>query len=181
MNPLLARKIKRKLQRELVKRELNQYFALKGYDENMDQPLYPPLVADLSVAVPHLFSRCEIVPFAESVDVQTGIHKIGWNLFVLGTNRLTLGYTSHTNATDVLRATRGEANDHMPADMLCTPNQLVEFVLKILDNSKNGYIELPGNFQMPANSATDQTLIGSNARQPRTTPTASGAFYSGPR
>lgn len=181
MNPLLARKIKRKLQRELVKRELNQYFSLKGYGENMEQPLYPPLVADMSIAIPHLFNRCEVVPFAESIDVQTGVHQIGWNLFVLGTNRLALGFTSHTNATDVLRATRGEANDHLPAEMLCTPNQLVEFVLKILDNSKNGYIELPDNFQLPAGALTAQPLMGSNARQPRLAPTASGAFYSGPR
>lgn len=92
-----------------------------------------------------------------------------------------LGYTSHTNATDVLRATRGEANDHMPADMHCTPNQLMEFVLKILDNCKNGYIELPHNFQLPANVLTSQPMMGSNARQPRLAPTASGAFYSGPR
>jgi len=181
MNLMLARKIKRKLQRELIKRELNQFFAIKGYADNMRSPLYPPLSADLPIACPNLFNRCEIIPHSESVDIATGVHKIGWNLFVLGTNRLNLGYTSHTSATDVLRATRGEADSHLPADMMTTPDRVIDFILKILDNSKSGYIELPQNFQLPMGALTQLPIIGNNARSPRLGPTAAGAFYSGPR
>jgi len=176
VNVALSNKIKHQLQRELVKRELIRYFALKGY-ENFDSPLYPPTCADLPIVVKHLFNRTEVVPYSESVDVSTGIHKIGWNLFVLGTNRLHLGYTSHSSANDVLRATRGEANSHFPAEMVTTPNNCINFVLKILDNSRNGYIELPPNFQLPMGAITGP-LFKNSQRSPRIGPTASGAFYA---
>lgn len=180
MNPLLARRIQRKLQRELVKRELNKYFAAKGYMDNMQRPLYPPLVIDLPIVVKQLFIRCEVVPYCESVDVSTGIHKIGWNLFVLGTNRLNLGYTSHTSSTDIIRATRGEANNHFPAEMSTTPDDVISFILNILDNSKVGYVELPSNWQIPM-GAMARSMFGNGARSPRMGPSASGSFYSGPR
>lgn len=182
MNPLLTRKIKRKLQRELVKRELNQYFDKKGYDnDKMNSPLYPAIMADIQISVPHLFNRCEVVPYSENVDVSTGVYKIGWNLFVLGTNRLSLGYTSHSSVSDMYRATRGEYNQKLPADMFTTPDRVINFILNVLDNSKSGYLELPTGFNIPMAAVAARTLFGNGARTPRIGPAASGAFYSGPR
>lgn len=180
MNPLLARKIKRKLQRELIKRQLNEFFVTRGYD-NFSEPLYPPIAATLPQSIPHLISKCEVVPYAESVDVATGIHKIGWNLFVLGNYRLDLGSTSHTSATEILRATQGKADTNLPAEMKTTPDRVIEFILKVLDNSKSGYIDLPQDFQLPINATMQDPILGNDGKSPRLAPTSSGAFYSGPR
>lgn len=180
MNPLLARKIKRKLQRELVKRQLNEFFVTRGY-ENFSEPLYPPIMATMPQSIPHLIGKCEVVPYAENVDVTTGIYTIGWNLFVLGNYRLDLGSTSHTSATEILRATQGKPDTNLPAEMRTTPNRVIEFILKVLDNSKSGYIDLPQDFQLPISAITQDPILGDGGKSPRLSPTASGAFYSGPR
>ena len=177
MDVTLANKIQRQLQRELVRRQLIEYFTLKGYEGNFNRPLYPPSCWDLSVKVKDLFNKIEIVPYSEETDVSTGVVKLGWNLYVFGTNRLDLGYTMHTNAADVQRAALGESQSDMPIEYTTTPHEVIDFVLEVLDNNKTGYNKLPQNDRIPA-GALEIPLGTSKARSPRVGPTASGAFYA---
>lgn len=175
MNTILTSRIKRKLQKELTKRKLIEYFMSKGY-ENFDMPLYPPICYDMPVMIPQLFTRCEVVPTVEETDTTLGTVKLSWKLFVLGTNRLDLGMTIHAGQTDIVRAIMGEPNMELPSDHATTPKQVCEFVLKILDNSRAGFVELPPNFQVPPGALALPLL--SQARSPRLNPSSSGSFYS---
>ena len=178
MNPEIANQIKRNLQKELMRRSLNQFFMEHGY-ENFDLPLYPPICSTIGQKIPHLGGRIEIVPFSEEVDVQTGVHTIGWNLFILGTNRLYLGNTCHTNVSDIERSIRGEVDaEKLPmSTMKSTPNKLINFILKVLDNCKTGYVNLPAGF-IPTTGLDTGPLGGSIQQTPRVGPTGSGNFYS---
>lgn len=175
MNTILASRIKRKLQKELIRRKLIEYFSSKGYD-NFELPLYPPSCYDLPVRIPHLYTRCEVVPTVEETDTTLGTVKLNWKLFVLGTNRLDLGMTTHSGQTDIVRAVMGEPNLELPADFVTTPKRVIEFILKILENSRSGFVELPSNFQVPPEALTLPLL--SQSRSPRLNPSASGSFYS---
>ena len=175
MNIILARRIKMKLQKELMKRKLVEYFAVKGHD-NFGTPLYPPSVYDLPVRVPELFNRVEIVPCVDDIDTGMGTVTLSWKMFVLGTNLIELGKSTHIGESDVLRAVMGEPNVDLPAERVTSPKAVINFILKILSNSKTGFIELPENFQIPPEALTLPLL--SKARSPRIAPTASGAFYS---
>ena len=175
MNSLLTSRIKRKLQKELIKRKLTEFFVAKGYD-NFDVPLYPPSAYDMPVRIPHLFTRCEVVPSVEETDTTLGTVKLTWNLFVLGTQRLNLGSTTHSGQQDIVRAIVGEPNMQLPSEFTVTPKKVIAFVLKILDGSKTGFVELPGNFQVPPGALT-MPLI-SKSRSPRLNPSSSGSFYS---
>lgn len=175
MDVTLANEIGRELQRELIRRQLIEYFTIKGYENNFDRPLYPPSCWDMSVKVKDLFNKVEIVPFSEETDVTTGVVKLGWNLYVFGINRLNLGFTTHSNAADVQRAALGESRNDMPVDFATTPHEVIDFVLGVLDSSKNGYVKLPPDYRIPP-GALDIPLGQGKSRQ--SGPSASGAFYS---
>ena len=131
MNTILANRLKRKLQKELVKRKLIAYFTAKGY-ENFDLPLYPPSCYDLPAMVPELCTRCEVVPTVEEINTTLGTVTFSWKLFVLGTNRLDLGMTTHSGQTDIDRAVMGEPNMEMPAEFNTSPKNVCDFILKVL-------------------------------------------------
>ena len=175
MDTLLASRIKKKLQKELIKRKLVEYFASKGYD-NFGGPLYPPSCFDLPIKVPQLFSRVEIIPSVEETDTTLGTVKLSWSLFVLGTNRIHLGYTTHTGESDVVRAVMGAPDWQLPAEFTTSPKDVIKFILKVLSNSKKGFVDLPDHFQIPPGALTDPLM--SKARNPRVGPSSSGAFYA---
>ena len=176
MNTILANRIKRKLQKELIKRKLTEFFIVKGYENNFNMPLYPPMAYDMPVLVPELYTRIEIVPTVEETDTTLGTVRITWNLFVLGTQRLNLGSTTHAGQSDIVRAIVGEPNMELPSEFLVTPKRVIDFVLKVLENSKSGFVELPPDFQVPPGALTMPLL--SKSRSPRLNPSSSGSFYS---
>jgi len=139
-------------------------------------PLYPPICYDMPIRIPHLYTKIEIVPTVEETDTVMGTVKMSWKLFVLGTQRIELGVTTHSGQTDIVRAVLGEPNQQLPAEFVTTPKKVIDFILKILDNSKAGYIDLPPNFQIPPGALTLPLL--SKSRSPRMNPSSSGAFYS---
>ena len=174
MDVTLAYKIKSQLYKELTRRQMIAYFTAKGYD-NFNRPLYPPSCWDLSVKVRDLFNKTEIVPFSEDADVNTGVVKVGWNLFVLGTNRLALGYTTHTNAVDIQRCALGEARNDLPVEFSTTPHEVIDFILEILESSKSGFTPLPADYQIPMGAVDLPISSGPN---PRVGSNSSGQFYS---
>ena len=175
MSNVLTTRIKHKIQEELLRRELIQFFVSKGY-ENFDMPLYPPSAYDLPVRIPRLYTKCEVIPTVEETDITLGTVKLTWNMFCLGTQRINLGSTTHTSQSDIVKAIMGEPNQELPADFTTTPKAVIEFIIKVLKNSKTGFVELPPDFQVPPGALT-KPLLG-QGRSPRLNPSSSGSFYS---
>lgn len=175
MNTILTNRIKRALQKELLKRELTEFFMAKGYGENFELPLYPPVMADLPERVPRLITRCEIAPIVDETDTALGTVKISWNLFVLGTQRLDLGSTTHAGQMDIVRAIAGEPNMQLPSELKTTPKDVIDFILKVLENSKSGFVELPPNFQVRPGNLVASLFNQGQGPGPNSSP---GSFYS---
>ena len=88
---------------EVVRRLLVKYFIEKGFMESFDRHLYPALLQDLILQIPQLTTKIEIVPFAEEVDTFQGKAILGWNIFVLGNQRMYLGQTFHNDLRGLAR------------------------------------------------------------------------------
>jgi hypothetical protein len=171
MNLKIKNRLKRALQEELIKRLLIKYFDDKGAKESL---VYPPMVYDLPGRVPELLQSVEIVPFAESIDPVTNIVKVGWNLFVLGTNRMSLGTSTHTNFMELQRSILGGTqNTSMPSERKKTPKQIVEFVMNVIGRNKDAILEIPPGARMPAISQ----FLPLDANKMKIGPTMSGGFY----
>lgn len=173
MNNKLSLRIKKLLLKELVRRKLIEFFISKGYKDSFDRPIYPPIVYDIQL-IPELSTKCEVVPSVVETDQALGIVTIEWNLFVLGINRLCLGTSSHNNHVDLIRSISG-ADSNSQFESKSTPAEVIEFILKILDNSKTGFIEIPRNI-VPQNIVNLDILGGGRAS--RTNYSSSGIFYS---
>lgn len=172
MNARTKNKLKRALQEELVKRLLVKYFKDKGLSESL---VYPPAIYDLPYRVPELLSSVEVVPFVESMDQVTNVVTIGWNLFVLGTNRVHLGSSTHTNLMEFKRSLLSSGDGRgMPSSKKKTAKQLIEFIMNIVGRNKNAILELPPGAKLPTFS---QVVSQFGSRTPRLGATMSGGFY----
>lgn len=132
----LMSKLQVALNKELLKRMLTQYFTQKGYNENFDRKIYPPTIQDMGQFIPQLTNKLEVIPHIVDIEPQTGIVKLGWNLFILGNKRMYLGESTHTNLSEIRvgQMTNGQTiKTNYP-----TPKRIIEFILKTLENSKNG-------------------------------------------
>lgn len=144
ISPELVTKIRSALVKEVVRRSLNKYFSAKGFSESFDKPVYPALLLDMPKAIPELFNKVELQPSSESIDPTTGVVKIRWDLFVLGTNRMCLGTSTHTSLTEIERAMRGDTDKLLPmSESKHTPHEIIEFIIKMLSTSKNGFEGMP--------------------------------------
>lgn len=144
-NEYLQTRIRAALNQELIRRLLIRYFTQKGFDENFDRKIYPPQLQDLPLQIPQLMGKIEIQPYVEDIDPNTGVIRLGWNMFVLGTRRMCLGESTHTNLSEVRTAIMGplSALNHRTH---ATPRRIIEFIVKVLGQSENGDIaSLPKN------------------------------------
>jgi hypothetical protein len=136
----LSNKIQLALNRELIRRLMIQYFSTKGFSESFDKRIHPASLVDLPSRIPRLSEKLEVTAFVKDIDPQTGTVKLGWNLFVLGTRRMYLGESTHTNLAEITSqmATSTESRGAQPS--YATPKRIVEFVTKILGDSESGDI-----------------------------------------
>lgn len=161
----LAERIHAALNRELIKRMLVQYFVQKGFEESFDQKIYPPTIQDLPQQVPQLASKIEIEPYVEDIDPRTGMVRLGWNLFILGTKRQYIGESTHTSLNEVQASVAGPLNNQ-PRNSLrnTTPRKIVEFIVKVLGDSKNGDVtampKLVSTANQPLPISTNQQPSG---------------------
>jgi hypothetical protein len=167
---ILLNRVKQSLNTELVKRMLNKYFAEKGFD-NFQRRVYAPMLQDLPYRIPELLNKIEIVPFVKEINPATGQTVMGWNLYVLGTNRMYLGDTSHNNMSEFQRAIAGPTPNSVANDSK-NPKEIVDFVLKVLAASKSGQIRPQP--QMPL-QPSPRAIIN----RPKMGPTMSGGYYEG--
>jgi hypothetical protein len=135
MNPTtLSTNIHQALTKELLTRELNQYFHNKGIT-NPNKPIYPPTIQDLP-NIPQLTGKIEIIPHIHELDPQTGITQLGWNLFILGNQRQYLGTTTHNNLNEI--KTNIQTQQYTPnGPNYTTPQRIINFIIKILSKNKN--------------------------------------------
>lgn len=101
MDPKLLNNIRNILGISSIRKQLSEYLISKNIDSNT--LIYPPLIQDIG-SVSEISGRVELVPFMEELDPMSGFIKVGWNLFVLGTNRKFLGYTVHESLEDLKRS-----------------------------------------------------------------------------
>lgn len=142
MDDIVIDKIRKQLNNELVRRLLIKYFYGKGFSESFDLKVYPPSMQDIIEIVPELNGKVEVVPTAEEIDPISGYARLGWNLFVLGNKRMFLGYTEHSNLSDLVRATgQGPViSEKRISSKETTPRKIIAFICRILENSENGVI-----------------------------------------
>lgn len=132
---------------EVVRRLLIKYFMEKGYHESFDRQLYPCLIQDLPMVIPVLSSKVEVIPHMENLDNIQGKATLGWNLFVLGNQRMYLGETYHNDLPTLARQIKAK-NFLIPegtnpnATRLTTPRRVVHFIMRALQDHKSGYVDL---------------------------------------
>jgi hypothetical protein len=161
----LVENIRRALNTELIKRSLTRYFVEdKGFD-NFNRPIYAPMLQDVAVRVPELVSKVEIVPYVKDLNPATGQVVVGWNMFVLGTHRMSLGDSSHNNMSEFQRSIYGPTPSSV-ATMQKSPSEIIEFVTKVMAANKSGVIQPTSQVSMPI-----------SPRSGRIGPSISGGYY----
>lgn len=148
MDPRTADTIKHAINTDVVRKMLVKYFVDKGFTESFDRLLYPALIQDLPMHVPQLSTKLDIEPHAIEVNPLTGRAKLGWNLFVLGNQRMYLGETFHKDLLDLARQIQGgtvQVPSKPVAMKQVTPKQVVTFITRVLDKHEAGYVDLSDN------------------------------------
>lgn len=165
---MLLDKVRHALNSEFIKRSLTKYFVNKGY-QDFKTLVYSPMLQDMPKAIPELAHKVEVVPFVKEVMPATGQVTIGWNLFVLGVNRMELGDSTHANMSDLQRAIYGPQPQSIATNMK-SPEDIIEFVLKVMSSSKDGMIQ-------PSPAGYINGPDNTNVNRPKLGPTQSGGYY----
>jgi len=164
MDPKFVDDFRHALNGDVARRLLIRYFSNKGY-ECFDQLIYPPMVQDMPMVIPEMVDKIEVVPHAQNIDPMCDTAQLGWNLFILGHQRIYLGETYHTGLKQLaLQLQRGVviAEDQM-ATRQTTPKRLIHFVTRILESHRGGYLNLSPKI-MPLTMRRPQ-IGGSNMAQ----------------
>ena len=130
MNPSLLNNIRRILETTTIRTQLNDYF--ETHQIPMDSLLYPPMLQDIAEIIPELAGRVEVVPHIDELDPTNGFVKIGWNLFVMGTNRKFLGHTTHKSLNDLQQPNDSkEARENSLRHT--TPQEIIQFIIDTIN------------------------------------------------
>jgi hypothetical protein len=147
MDNLQLNTIKHAANAEAIRRLLIKYFLEKGFSNFAHERVYPALLNDLPYVIPILGSKVEIIPFAKDIDNVLGKATLGWNLFVLGDFRMSLGNTIHRDLMDLSRQIRSgtfsvPSNASQQCTNACVPRQIITFIVRILGEHEDGYVDL---------------------------------------
>ena len=167
-------RIKHAANNEVVRRMLIQYFLNKGHNESFDRTINPVAIQDLPYAVFGLDSKIEIEPHANEIDPTIGKASIGWNMFVLGTQRMYLGETNHDNLLELAKQVKmGEISQDtvLSARHCTTPRRIIMFIERVLADHDSGYIDLTPRTRSPIRSPR-------SARPAAMASAMSGQFFS---
>ena len=107
------------------------------------------MIQDIQEVIPEISNKVELTPFMEELDPTTGFVKIGWNLFVMGTNRKFLGYTVHESLEDLQQP--GDSKKAQESSLrYTTPNELVDFIVETIQKYDDDHVALgPMKFPTP--------------------------------
>ena len=147
MNVNLVNTVKHALVMETVRKSLYQFFENRNLD--LDAIIYPPLIRDINKEVEVVGNKIEIIPHVVDIDPTTNYVRIGWNLFVLGTNRMYLGDTVHRSLSQLDQ----QVEDPLfsgSAEPLRTPRQIVEFIVSVMFKHKLGRPGVIPTYEKPS-------------------------------
>jgi hypothetical protein len=167
MDSLTIDKIKHTSNTEVVRRLMIKYFMDKGFVESFDRQMCPCLIQDLPMVIPILANKIEIVPHAEEVDPAMGKAVLGWNLFVLGSKRMYLGETYHSNLQDLARQIQSglimiPEEGGGSSRRQTTPRRIISFITRVMQDMKSGYVDLNMSSQMGGDPySSNNTMSGS--------------------
>lgn len=145
MNDLQRARIRHAANNEVVRRMLISYFITRGFTESFDRAINPATIQDLPYVNPGLDTKIEIEPHALDIDPTTGRAVMGWNLFVLGNQRMFLGETHHHNLVELARQIKqGQIQQSAITGMrrCTTPRRIITFVERVLNRNDAGYVDV---------------------------------------
>ena len=140
MDSGLVNNMKKMLMIESIRQSLFDFF-----DES--DLVYPPSIRDIQTQVPTIGNKVEVKPYIDDIDPTTNYVKLGWNLFVLGTNRMFLGYTIHDSIANmdcqIDDPLYNQSETHQSA------SDIINFIINTLENSKMGRPGGPSIYSSP--------------------------------
>ncbi len=145
MNDLQRARIRNAANAETVRRMLIKYFVDRGFADSFDRSINPIMIQDLPIANVGLDTKIEIEPHALEIDPTTGRGTLGWNLFVLGNQRIFLGETHHNSLLELARQIKiGQIQpERVSGTRRCTtPRRIIAFIERVLNNSDSGYVDI---------------------------------------
>lgn len=164
----LVERLRHTLNSEYIRRNLIKYFVEKGFAETFRRTVYPPILQDITIRLPELASKIEVSPYVKEVHPATGQTTLGWHLYVLGTQRMELGDTTHANMAELMRASYGPTPQSISTNMQ-TPQEIIDFIVKVLKNDKMGMVKSAPQSPLPEPAR--------QANRPKMGPSASAAYY----
>lgn len=139
--PICIDDLKRAANIYKTKKFLLDYFIRKFGKDNINRVIDPSMIIDLTVQIPQLSSRIEIIPNAVDMRLQQDSISIEWNLFVFGNKRMYLGKTNHLNIANTVYTIKN--GNHCPningVEYGVTPKRIIQFIVRVLEKSKDGY------------------------------------------
>lgn len=126
---------------ELANRLLIKYIISKGV-EDFTKPLNPIVIADLTQAIPELSRKVEVIPYVYNLDPLTGASQLGWNLFVLGNNRMYLGKTKHNKLSELVSQGASIDPGESIIELSTTAEDLIKFICNTLKKSEDGKVDI---------------------------------------
>jgi len=139
----LADDLEYTLNGEYARRLLIRYFSEKGFAEDFDKKVYPPLLQDMIDEIPALEGKVELVPYVAELDPNGTWARLGWNIFILGNQRMHLGETEHANLQELARQMDSGnyvVSEGSSARRMRSARDIVEWVTRVLQSSKAGLI-----------------------------------------
>lgn len=173
MNTNEIESIRHKLNVTVIEKLLIQYFNDKGFEDSYDKLVYPPMLFDMIMQLPVLADKIEVIPHTEHIDQIGGKAVLGWNLFVLGNQRMYLGQSLHSDLRTLANnlTTCSSFQEMNPeARNQTTPRKIVAFIIKVLESHDSGKVDLSlginNNLSNPLSSFRD-SMNGINNVVPR--------------
>lgn len=127
---------------EKIRRVLISYFIKKVGKENMNRVVDPCILRDLTILIPPLYTKIEIVPHAEDMKLLEDQITIGWNLFVLGSQQMYLGRNFYSGIMHTVNQLKNGSYmpSTRPTEYGVTPKNIISFILRVLEKHLDGYV-----------------------------------------
>ncbi len=145
MNDIQRMRVQHAANTEAVRRMLVKYFMEHGFKESFDKIVNPAAIQDLPFSNPGLDTKIDIEPHALEIDPTTSHAVLGWNLFVLGNQRMFLGESHHSNLSELARQIKQNqirAESISMTRRCTTPRRIITFIERVLSSTDGGYVDL---------------------------------------